>query len=253
MQNLLAWAPNRPKAIEILKQGLAQFIIEGPVHNTGFLEQLLHQQKVRDGDYSTHFIEEEMTQNISDYQKNLVSAIAVMIYQKNYVNDISCEWVVVEKGEGTFVSIQDHFVCVGQYKNELSLDWKPKEKFFVVKSAEDSYFGKVQITGINLTITLFGVEFFLQVMRPKTWALYSHVQLPEVLPNNLVVKAPMPGILISMPISVGDRVKLGQPLLVIEAMKMENVLKAPTDGVVREVLVQPGDTLLRDQILVRLE
>lgn len=249
---LIAWAPNRHEAIETLKRGLAQFIIEGPVHNAGFLEQLLHQQKVKDGDYSTHFIEEEMTQNLSEYQKNLVSAIAVMIFQKNYGEDISSEWVVVEKGEGTFVIIQDHFIRVGKYKNELNLDWEPREKLFVVKSAEESYSGKVKITGINLIITLFGVEFILQVMRPKTWALYSHVQPLEALPDNFIVKAPMPGILISMPISVGDRVKLGQPLLVIEAMKMENVLKAPTEGIVTEVLVRLGDTLLRDQILVKL-
>jgi len=249
---LIAWAPKRHEAIKNLKQGLTQFIIEGPVHNTGFLEQLLHQQKVKDGDYSTHFIEKEMSQNIPDCQKNLVSAIAVMIYQKIYVHDISSEWIVVENGQGTLVKIQDHFICVGEYKTELYLDWEPKEKLFVVKSPEETFSGKVQITGINLTISLFGFEYKVQIMRPKTWDLYSHVQPPKAVPDNLLVKAPMPGILISMPITTGDRVKLGQTLLVIEAMKMENVIKAPTQGVVREVFVRVGDTLLRDQILIKL-
>ena len=61
----------------------------------------------------------------------------------------------------------------------------------------------------------------------------------------------MPGVLISLPLQVGDRVKTGQPLAVIEAMKMENTLKAPAEGTVIEILVQNGDTLQRNQVIAK--
>jgi len=249
---VIAWAPERLEAIQHLQRALAQFIIEGPVHNAGFLEQLLHQRQVIQGDYTTHFIEQEMTQSLSRDQKHLIRAIAVMIYQRNNGQDISEQWVVVEHGEGISVNFADKYVIVDKQKFELDLQWRPQEKRFIVRGEEETYYGQVHLTGMHLRVSLFGIDSFLQVMRPKMWDLYSHVHPPESQPDNLIVKAPMPGILVSLPISVGDQVKLGQPLLVIEAMKMENVLKAPAKAIVTEIFVQPGDTLMRNQVLVKL-
>jgi propionyl-CoA carboxylase alpha chain len=249
---LIAWAPHRLDAIQRLKQSLAQFMIEGPIHNAGFLEQLLHQPKVIAGDFTTQFIEQEMIQDLSEKQKCLVKAIAAMIHQRHHPKDISSEWFVVEQGEGTRVKLNEKSVTVGKTKIPLDLRWQPVERRFVVQVQDETSYGQVHLENGNITIRLFGIDTTLQVMRPKMWDLFSHVRPPDVQIDNLVVKAPMPGILISLPISVGDRVKLGQPLLVIEAMKMENVLKSPAEAVVSEIYVQPGESLARNQVLVKL-
>lgn len=253
---LITWAPNRTDAIQHLQRALAQFIIEGPIHNTGFLEQLLHQRAVREGDFTTHFIEQGMLQELTFHQKCLVQGIAVMIHQRNHSKESLQEWVVVEEGKGTPLTIKDKSITIGKTNIELDLRWRPVEKRFVVQSQEgtygETYYGQVHFGDTSLMVRLFGVDTILQVMRPKMWELFSHVRPPDVVVDNLIVKAPMPGILISLPISVGDRVKLGQPLLVIEAMKMENVLKSPTEAIVTEIFVQPGDSLSRNQILVKL-
>jgi propionyl-CoA carboxylase alpha chain len=249
---IIVWAPTRIDAIHHLRRALAEFIIEGPINNAGFLEQLLHQPNVIQGDYTTHFIEHEMKQSLSKNQKHLIRAIAAMIYQRSNPKDIAAQWVVVGEGEGVVVELKDDTVIVDKHKFDLDLQWRPQERRFVVQGPEETYYGQVHLTGMHVTVSLFGMDSFLQVMRPKMWDLYSHVHPPVSQPDNMIVKAPMPGILVSLPISVGDQVKLGQPLLVIEAMKMENVLKAPAKGSVMEIFVQPGDTLMRDQILVKL-
>jgi biotin carboxyl carrier protein len=64
------------------------------------------------------------------------------------------------------------------------------------------------------------------------------------------IKAPMPGLIINMKVQVGDVVKAGDPLLILEAMKMENMLKSPGDGVVKTVKVKKGDTVEKNQILI---
>lgn len=249
---LIAWSPNRLEALQHLRQGLEQLIIEGFTHNAGFLEQLLHQPKVLHGDFTTHFIEQEMTQTLSKSQKWLILAVAALIYQRNNEMTTASQWVVIEQGVGTPIKIKDGCVIVEKEKLDLDLKWQPREKRFVIQVNGERYDGQVQLMDMNLKVRLFGIDTQLQVMRPKIWDLFRHVRPPETQPDNLVVKAPMPGILVSIPISIGDRVKLGQTLLVIEAMKMENALKSTAEAVVTEILVQPGESVTRNQVLVKL-
>ncbi len=250
---LISWAPDRHGAIQQLKRALAQFIIEGPVHNLGFLERLLHHPKVREGDFTTHFIEKEMTSSLSSDQKRLMKAVAALVYHRDTGADKPSEWIIVEGEEGVPVKIEGDSVAVDKERMDLELFWQPRARQFAAIVEGQSYYGQVHLTLMNVTLTLFGVSIPFQVMRPKVWDLYAHVRSPDSLPDNtLMVKAPMPGILVSLPVSVGDCVKPGQTLLVIEAMKMENALKSPVEGVITDIFVHPGDSLMRHQVLVKL-
>ena len=74
---------------------------------------------------------------------------------------------------------------------------------------------------------------------------------PKVAPDtSRLVRSPMPGLIVAVAVAAGQDVKLGQELCVLEAMKMENVLRAERDGVIGEVRVQPRDTVAADQILL---
>lgn len=252
LAKLISWAPDRLEALQRLQRALAKMTINGLQHNAGFLEQLLLSPKIIKGDYTTLFIEKEMTLDFPQTQKRLVKGIAALIYDRDNKANPSAEWVVVEEEQGTLVTFSDEGVCVEDEVLGLDLHWYPRERHFEATLQGQSYYGQVHLGVMGLTLTLLGVEHFFQVMHPKVWNLYAHVKHPDSLPDNLIVKAPMPGILVSLAISVGDRVKLGQTLLVIEAMKMENALKSPAEAIVKDILVQPGDSLTRNQVLVKL-
>jgi propionyl-CoA carboxylase alpha chain len=248
---LSAWAPKRDEALDKLRHGLAQFIIDGPIHNLGFLENLLHQPRVMQGDYTTRFIEHEWHPELTLEQKHIVYAVAGHIHLKSS-SDQHDQWIVVEGEIGTSLQMESDHVQIAEKKISLELNWQPFERRFVVNTGSESLDGQVKSHGQNITIRLFGIDTTVQVVRPNVWELMSHIHPPAPTADKFEIKAPMPGILISLPINVGDLVQIGQPLLVIEAMKMENILKSPTNGKVKEIFVKNGDSLLRDQILVRL-
>jgi propionyl-CoA carboxylase alpha chain len=252
LAKLISWAPNRLEAIQRLQRALAKTTLEGPIHNAGFLERLLLNPKVIEGDYTTHFIEKEKILELPQKQKRLIKAISALIHHLANGSDHSGEWVVVEDGKGALVSFEDDGVVVEGEALDLDLFWYPRERHFVATLHGQSYYGQVCLEVMGLRLTLFGREHSFQMMLPKVWNLYAHIKLPDSLPDNLIVKAPMPGILVSLAVSVGDPVKLGQTLLVIEAMKMENALTSPTEGIVTDILVQQGDSLVRNQVLVKL-
>lgn len=252
LAKLISWAPNRLQALQNLQKALAQMIIEGPFNNAGFLEQLLLSPKVIEGDFTTLFIENEMTVSLSHNQKCLVKAIAALIHHRANGVDPCGEWVVVEEGNGCIITFSNDGIHVEGEVLDLDLHWRMRERRFVATLHGQSYYGQVRLMDIGLALTLFGIDHSFQVMSPKVWNLYAHVKFPTSLPDNLTVKAPMPGILVSLSVSVGDRVKLGQMLLVIEAMKMENALTSPVEGIVTDILAQPGDSLVRNQTLVKL-
>lgn len=251
LAKLISFAPNRLEAILKLQRALAQFTLEGVQHNAGFLEQLLSHQKVIGGDYTTHFIEKEMILELPQKQRRLIKAIAALIYHRSNEADQE-EWVVVEKGQGSLVALEGLGIRVDDEIFDLDLHWYPRERHFVVSLQDQTYYGQVHLNDMKMTLTLFGQDSELQVMRPRVWDLFSHVRLLEASPDNLIITAPIPGILASLAVAVGDRVKVGQTLLVIEAMKMENALKAPKEATVVEVFAKPGDGLVRNQVLMKL-
>ena len=65
------------------------------------------------------------------------------------------------------------------------------------------------------------------------------------------VKAPMPGLILSMSVAEGDEVKKGDPLLILEAMKMENVIKSPSDGVIKSIKAAQGDSVEKNEVLIQ--
>jgi propionyl-CoA carboxylase alpha chain len=249
---LISWAPNRQEAIKSLRQALAQFIIEGATHNLGFLERLLHHPKVTQGDFSTSFIEKEMPSPLSHKQKQLAKAIATLIYEQDNGISPPSQWIIVEGKEATLAITGKNAVVLDEEKCELDLYWQPRMRQFTVIAQGESHYGQVTVNLMNLTLTLWGTSLTFQIMRPKIWELYRHMKPSSSLLDNLVVKAPMAGVLVSVDVSVGDPVKQGQTLLVVEAMKMENALKSPIDGTVTHIFTHVGDAVTRNQTLVKL-
>jgi len=216
----------------------------------------LHHPKIKAGDYTTPFIEKELSFEGTPEQKRLTKAIAALLYHQTFILEnektLSKTWVVVEQKNGLEVKIQKNSVTLDNETFEIDLRWQPRQRKFEAIMDGLSCYGQVTLDSRNVVVTLFGITHTFQVPSLKAWELSSYLISSNSSLDAKVIKAPMPGVLISLPISPGDQVRQGQILMVIEAMKMENAVKSPIDGTVVEILVGTGESVTRNQVLIHL-
>jgi biotin carboxyl carrier protein len=141
------------------------------------------------------------------------------------VNGLPMTWDVLEVSDGYFHILYNQKSFVAEI-----VKTEPASKTVVIK-----------IDGQNYTVEL---KDKFDVLLEKMGMIQSGVSKVNH------IKAPMPGLIIDLKVSVGDRVKTGDHLLVLEAMKMENILKSPGEGEVKKVTVKKGDSVEKGQVLV---
>jgi propionyl-CoA carboxylase alpha chain len=98
-----------------------------------------------------------------------------------------------------------------------------------------------------------GVVRRAQVLSPRAAELLELMPQKQTADATRLVLSPMPGLLSSLAVTQGQDVKAGEPLAIVEAMKMENVLRAERDGRIRQIRVSPGDSLAVDQVILEFE
>jgi biotin carboxyl carrier protein len=108
----------------------------------------------------------------------------------------------------------------------------------------------VEREGDEYRISIGGELFFVTVQDERTRKIQKALGKGPVVSGEFTLKAPMPGLVRSVPVQVGQEVQPGQGLVILEAMKMENELRAPRAGAVRDVRVKPGDAVELGQVLV---
>lgn len=113
--------------------------------------------------------------------------------------------------------------------------------------------GLVGRTADGLTVALDGQSLTASVVDERAARLASAAAAGRPRQTETAIRAPMPGLVVGIPVEVGQAVSKGTTLVVLSAMKMQNELTAPSDGVVKEVLVGAGQTVDQRQVLVRLE
>jgi propionyl-CoA carboxylase alpha chain len=133
---------------------------------------------------------------------------------------------------------------------EVESSWKP---------GESSFSGEVGGLAVAMQVTRRGDVFRLvhrgahanvSVRRPRVAALAQHMLVKPPADTSKLLLCPMPGLVVSIAAQVGQEVKAGEPLAVVEAMKMENVLRAERDGVIKRVAAKPGDSLPVDAVIL---
>lgn len=255
---LITWGKDREESLVQAQNALAQFEIKGIEHNLGFLQQLLQHPKVQQNLVSTHFIESEFPLGESalesfssltqEKQPFFVSVIAQLALQFPHIlKSKKDEYAVVIQDKVWVVAALEGIVQGSDWKCSPTLNYTPGTNHFQA----DSFYGQVEADPIGLRVTLFGITLPVHVLPHDIWQLSQMTPQKKYQSDTQLLKSPMPGTLISLPIAVGDHVKAGQTLAIIEAMKMENVLKSPTDAIVQEIYVSNGDSLSRNQIIAR--
>lgn len=157
----------------------------------------------------------------------------------------------VKIGQKTFeVEVDGREIRLNNKKVNLDFQRIGNSKDYSLIIDNKSYQLRIQPRGDKYHITIGGRDFPVEVEDEKTKLLRSLMKVKERAREPEIVKAPMPGLVVKVLVEVGQRVRKGQGVAIVEAMKMENEIKASTEGVVREVRVREKDAIDKDAVLV---
>ena len=273
---LCTWAPDRAHAIEAMRTALDAFEIEGIGHNLPFLSAVMDHPRFVAGEITTAFIEEEYPEGFSgvDLPEELlrrVVAACVAMYRvaeirrarisgrmDNHERKVGTEWVVSAQGEDFPVTIEaDPDGATIRFEDgrrmRVESDWTPGKPLAILDVDELPLVMKVSRIPGGFRVRLRGADVKVHVRTPRQAELAA--LMPEKQPpdTSKLLLCPMPGLIVKVDVAEGDEVQEGQPLCTVEAMKMENILRAERRGVVAKINAAPGDSLGVDEVIMEFE
>jgi len=267
---LITWAPTRDEAADLQVTALDRFEIEGPGHNIDFLSALMQHPRFRAGELTTGFIAEEYPEGFhgapaSEEQLRLIAAVVAgnastmmararrISGQLNGPPAVPCDWTVRMGGRDYTVTLGEGHATVDGHRIEGTCDWRPGIRLATASGNGQVLDLKVGRAGFDWLITTHGATHRARAIPARLAPLAAHMieKTPPDLSRFLL--SPMPGLLVALHVAAGDRVEAGQPLATVEAMKMENILRAQRSGTVSQVAAMVGETLAADAVILELE
>ncbi|MGE0254162.1 MAG: acetyl-CoA carboxylase biotin carboxylase subunit [Alphaproteobacteria bacterium] len=270
---LVTHGPTREAAIDRMADALDAYVVRGVRHNTGFLAAVMAHPRFREGRLSTAFIDEEFPDGYSPpapsgaVRGRLVAVAAVIDALAGGRDAASTalrpsvpgsERVVTVAGEAVSVVLDadgaDWTVSFeGRDVVVSDIAWRPGEPVFFAAVDGTGVAVQVDRARVGWRLAHRGVEAVAVVLTPRAAELAR--LMPEKVPPDLgrFLLSPMPGLLVSVAVKPGQAVKAGDELAVVEAMKMENILRAASDGVVKTLHAEPGSSLAVDQSILEFE
>ena len=277
---LVSYGATRDEAIEEMRRALDGYYVRGVNHNMQFLSAVMQHPRFVAGNLTTGFIDEEYPDGFSGVVPGVaetatLAAIAAAVGHISRERELSVNsehedlieenaHFVVQLGSDfidTFLEGEpgDVAVTVGSAPESGADDrpivpvltgWRPGEPLFRGQVGGAQVTAQIDARGIGWRIGHGGVAVEARVLRPEVARLAATMPVKEPPDMSKYLLSPMPGLLVSVAVAGGQRVKAGAELAVVEAMKMENVLRAVQDGEVKAVHASPGDSLMVDQKIV---
>ncbi|HXX86403.1 MAG TPA: acetyl-CoA carboxylase biotin carboxylase subunit [Casimicrobiaceae bacterium] len=272
---LITHGATRDHAIDRMRDALNAFVIRGVSSNVAFQAALMQHPRFVAGKFTTAFIAEEFPKgfhpsNLTHDDPLLLASVAAFARRRHidratktsgqlagHTRRVGSDWVVrvgperfalrVESIEGGYA-----ITCNGE-TYELKSDWKLGEILFRGTWNEEKVCMQIERVVWRYRLLHWGTQADVEVLTARAAQLLS--LMPEKPKPDLskLLLSPMPGLLSEIAVKPGQEIKAGEKLAVIEAMKMENTLKAERDGVVAEVLAKAGESLAVDQAILRFE
>ena len=274
---LISWGPTREAAIDAQVAALDAFEIDGLGHNIDFLSALMQHPRFREGRLTTNFIAEEYPDGFqgapADAElRRRLAAIAAFVAtahadrayridgQLGHTLPPPSEWTV-RTGEALLeVSLSPDTVIVDGTEVPLAMAYVPGERMIAAEFGDPDGEEPVETLHVRLAPVRGGWALTTRGATHRFSVLPAHVarhavHMPVKLPpdTSKLLLCPMPGLLVALNVGEGDSVEPGQPLAIVEAMKMENILRAEKAGRVAKVNAEPGDSLAVDAVILELE
>ncbi len=267
---LITWGETRDEAADLQVAALDRFELEGLGHNIDFLSAIMQHPRFRSGELTTGFIAEEYPEGftgaaVNDDVKQALAAIAGFMASADADRarridgqlgdrlEAPAKWQVALGDEQFDVKIGRKHIKVNGEKLDIALEYTPGDKLVVADIDGEELAVKLARTRTGWRMTTRGHIHTVRVLPHSIAPLASHMieKIPPDLSKFLI--CPMPGLLVALHVKAGDAVEAGQPLATVEAMKMENILRAEKTGIVKSVNAEQGDSLAVDAVILELE
>ncbi|ADZ70214.1 acetyl-CoA carboxylase biotin carboxylase subunit [Polymorphum gilvum] len=277
---LITHAPTRGTAITAMGEALDAFYVDGIQHNVPFLTALMNHPRWRKGELSTGFIAEEYPDGFAPARpdadaKSVLAAVALTMetvrrerldhlpgrlrphsgaLREKWVVKIDADYLPARIAEGyPTTPIEMDIAVDGSAPHTVVSDWVPGERLWTGRVGERHVTVQVRPVSNGYQLDWQGYSVIAKVMTPRTAELDA--LMPEKLPpdTSKFLLCPMPGLVVSIAVAEGQEVKAGEQLAIVEAMKMENVLRAERDCVVAAIKAKPGDSLAVDAVIMEFE
>ncbi|MFW2403672.1 MAG: acetyl-CoA carboxylase biotin carboxylase subunit [Gammaproteobacteria bacterium] len=272
---LITYGGNREQAIENMNDALDAYFIRGVNHNISFLNALFAHQRFLEGRLTTNFIAEEYPDgfsaaDVAHEEPELPIAMAGFVHRRfmdraallddqlpSHEREVGEDFVVMVGRESYRLRVVrvdgGYEVALGKNIYRIISDWTMGMP--LIEAKVNTRHVCFQFDRINLHYRLShrGTQIDALVVIPRAAELAVHMieKVPPDLSKFLL--SPMPGLLVRLTVKVGDEIKAGEELAVVEAMKMENSLRAGEDLIISKVLAEEGESLVVDQPILEFE
>jgi propionyl-CoA carboxylase alpha chain len=265
-------APTRVEAVNAMSVALDEFVLGGIKHNIAFLSALTHNTRFREGRLSTGFIAEEFPQGFKGRamdapakRRFVAAAVAGKLARTKRASGITGTLNGPFHGSETFTvtlegeqfAVTDAFLTGGELFCKINgtdcaagINWRPGQPMLRLRDTGQEY--AIQLVRVPGAYRLSqgGHQAMVLVRSTRAAELAKYMPKRAKADQSKKLLCPMPGLVVSIVVDRGQDVKAGEPLAVVEAMKMENVLLAERDGTIAEIKVRPGDNLALNDIIL---
>ena len=267
---LVTWGETRDEAADKQIAALDRFEIEGLGHNIDFVSAIMQHPRFRSGELTTGFIAEEYPDGFhgaatEDHIVRALAAIAGFMASAEADRarrtdgqlgdrlDPPAKWQVTIGGVEHKVKLGHKHIKVDGDKLDIALEYTPGDRLVIAEIDGSELAVKVAKTRTGWRMTTRGRIHDVRVLPWHVGPLTRHMieKIPPDLSRFLI--CPMPGLLVALHVGAGDKVEAGQPLATVEAMKMENILRAEKAGTVKSVNAAQGDSLAVDAVILEME
>ncbi len=273
---LCTWGETREAAIEEMRLALDTFEVEGIGHNLPFVGAVMDHPRFVSGNITTAFIAEEYPEGFQGATldaptlRRVAAAAAAMNRvaeirrtritgtMDNHQRRVGDDWVVAVQGEAFAVTIRadrdgSTVTFAEGTTHRVTSDWTPGQPLARLMVDGAPLVMKVGKISGGFRLRLRGAEVKCHVRSPRQHELA--LLMPEKMPpdTSKYLLCPMPGLVVKINVAEGDEVQEGQALATVEAMKMENILKAERRGVVKKITASAGESLKLDEVIMEFE
>jgi len=257
-----AHAKRRDLATKRLTQALDGFVVSGIAHNVDFLTAILRRPRFRTGQLSTDFIAREFPDGFDGAAPDrdetelavLAGAVAQTLATPGSAEQSLCVMIGHDDYPIVVRRLTDGVAAMrNQRKQVVRTTWRPGQAVMHLQIGKAEVAFRIERRGLHWRLTRGGAAFEAMVVPCYATALLRRLKPKPPPAQSRHLLSPMPGLLVSIAVKTGQEIKAGEPLAVVEAMKMENVLRAERDGRIARLVAKPGDSLAVDQLILEFE